>query len=756
MAEVFRVKAFGVEGFQKTFALKRILPHISEDPEFITMFIDEAKIASRLHHGNICQIYEFGRVGDFYFQLMEYIAGFDLRALKEHLLAQQLTLPLGFLLHVLARACEGLDYAHRKTDSQGNPLNIIHRDVSPHNVLISTEGQVKLADFGLARASISVHHSHAGVIRGKFSYMPKEQAHGRDIDHRIDLFAAGVTLYEALTGTKPYTSTTLAQQLFQLEQPVPPPSALMLDIPEEIDDLTMQAMSPGPEDRYQTAEDLADDLRAALIQVSTFAQEEKQLTALVKNSLVTRGIQPITNPLPNMSLADIPLTDDNLIGDELRVVRLTRYPADGAQRGDAGLPPPTEEIPYLGDDDDEEGETSQFQQGGRAPTRLPSSVQVVSKPFDAQRTVALPTSGADPAPSLPPVVLNPAALDPEVPSDLPIDTDATALPVGVVSGEMGSEPRPGRSRPSNLLAPDPRLARRARSGQARAPAHSPEEEPSFPSPAQLGLLDPVEYPSSIPDADEQPVYDDAAPSLDAGFEASPYDTLRDPDEAGRVAREALDYARTVQRSPDEALAAFRRALDEREQLRRRAGRVNLRPVHWIGIAAGAVVLLCAGAVVGWLAHKPDPLATRTIHVPRRCPEPRPCPTCPPARVVTPPPTPASAPAPDGAIPDARAADSTARSPRPRPAHRKGAPRPRPRSTAPPAGMGFLLVASDSPARAYIDDRQFAAPVPARLPMAPGIHRVRVQFIETESFSETKWVSIRAGRSTHVEFILVEE
>ncbi|MFH2007781.1 MAG: protein kinase, partial [bacterium] len=268
MAEVFRVKAFGVEGFQKTFALKRILPHISEDPEFITMFIDEAKIASRLHHGNICQIYEFGRVGDFYFQLMEYIAGFDLRALKEHLLAQQLTLPLGFLLHVLARACEGLDYAHRKTDSQGNPLNIIHRDVSPQNIMVSFEGTVKIIDFGIAKAKSRASQTQAGVIKGKFAYMAPELLRGEQIDGRADIFALGIVLHELLTGQGLFDRETDLDTLRAvMAADVPPPSSIDPTIPPEVDEVVLKALTSQPADRYQSTEDFQEALERCIMRI---------------------------------------------------------------------------------------------------------------------------------------------------------------------------------------------------------------------------------------------------------------------------------------------------------------------------------------------------------------------------------------------------------------------------------------------------------------------------------------------------------
>ncbi|MFH1129711.1 MAG: serine/threonine-protein kinase, partial [Pseudomonadota bacterium] len=199
------------------------------------------------------------------------------------------------------------------------PLGIIHRDVSPHNLLISRDGQVKLSDFGLARASISTHTSQAGVIRGKYAYMPKEQAHGRKIDHRVDIFAAGATFYETLCGRKPYSATNLAQQIYQLEQPIPPPSFHNSQIPPEIDELTLQALSPDPEDRYSTAKEMANDLRHALSKFSTLAEETRRLAELV-NAQLHQDIQDIPS-LPSMDFHELPISRGTLIENDLVAAR---------------------------------------------------------------------------------------------------------------------------------------------------------------------------------------------------------------------------------------------------------------------------------------------------------------------------------------------------------------------------------------------------------------------------------------------------
>jgi serine/threonine protein kinase len=762
MAEVFLARARSIGGFEKLVAIKRLLPPFNIDNQILSMLADEARLSVWLTHPNIVQVLDFGKVGKTYYIAMEYVEGCDLCDLiRPDGQSPGRPLPLPTALYVMVQVAEALDFAHRRRNDKGETLGVIHRDVSPHNVLISTEGQVKLADFGLARASISVHHSHEGVIRGKFSYMPKEQAHGREIDQRIDLFAAGVTLYESLTGTKPYTSTTLPQQLYQLEQPVPPPSALIPDIPEEIDDLTLEAMSPDPEERYRTAEDLANDLRAALLKVSTFAQEERQLTALVKNSLASRGIHPIHDALPHMSLADLPVTDDNLIGEELRMVRLTQHPVDEGFAPTRSAPGELHNLDDLaGLDDDEEGDTSQFHQHQRVNLPLPSADE---EDFDSKRTVAIYGS-EDAAPSLPP-----AALDPSTDGE----TEAMDRPPGVIAGELDSS-RPARPRASSV----------------RGSVIAEDEPGSFPSPEDLGLYDPpapVSEPSgprdyisdSVDGLDSEPAVDPN--TFDPPGEPAPYDTLRDGEKAGHLAREAMEYARTIQRSPDQALAAFQRALDEREQLRKAAERAHLHPLHWVGLAGVGVALLCGGVAAGWFLHKPEPPPTPANVECPKCPKPAPCPKCPPPK--------AAAPVPKDAGPDARKPETVTLQREAKPGranHRRAGaspgpkrtpsqrqpqrqpqrhPRRRPHRTPPPrrapparpprpaAGKGLLVVTADSPARAFVDSRTFGALVPARLPLAAGIHTVRVRFLETDTMSKTRFVTIRADETTRINFIL---
>ena len=265
MAEVFKAKAFGVEGFERLVAVKRILPNIAEDEEFITMFIDEAKIAVQLQHANIAQIFDLGKVDDSYFIALEYVHGRDLRAIFDHLRKVGDQMPPAQACYVLMQVCEGLDYAHNKRDAQGRELNLVHRDVSPQNVLVGYEGEIKLIDFGIAKAAGKASKTQAGILKGKFGYMSPEQVRGLPVDRRSDIFAVGICLYELLTGERLFVGESDFSTLEKVRNvEILPPSSFNKRIAPELERIVLKALAKEVEDRYQNAIDLHDDLQAYL------------------------------------------------------------------------------------------------------------------------------------------------------------------------------------------------------------------------------------------------------------------------------------------------------------------------------------------------------------------------------------------------------------------------------------------------------------------------------------------------------------
>ena len=205
MAEVWKARMRGVEGFQKTVAIKRILPHLTDSGDFVSMFVDEAKLAAQLSHPNIIHIYDLGKIGQHYYIAMEYVEGQNLRAILNARPRRAMPLPVGLDLLIGARLASALDYAHRKRDFDHREMGLVHRDVSPQNVLISYDGDIKLCDFGIAKAVANASRTQMGALKGKLQYMSPEQAWGRPVDPRSDIFSLGSLLFEMLTGRRLFT-----------------------------------------------------------------------------------------------------------------------------------------------------------------------------------------------------------------------------------------------------------------------------------------------------------------------------------------------------------------------------------------------------------------------------------------------------------------------------------------------------------------------------------------------------------------------
>jgi serine/threonine protein kinase len=267
MAEVYKAKTVGVGGVERIVAIKRILPSVAEDEEFIKMFVDEAKITSQLSHANLAQSFDLGKIDDAYYIAMEYVPGKDLRAVFERMKRRGERMPLPLCAYTVARLCEGLDYTHRKCDPDGRELNIVHRDVSPQNIVLGFEGEVKLIDFGIAKAANKITRTQAGILKGKFGYMSPEQVRGLPLDRRSDIFAAGVVLYELCTGERLFTGSSDFSVLEKVQQAkITPPSQVEPRIPLELERVMLKALAREPEDRYQLAADLAGDLTRFLLE----------------------------------------------------------------------------------------------------------------------------------------------------------------------------------------------------------------------------------------------------------------------------------------------------------------------------------------------------------------------------------------------------------------------------------------------------------------------------------------------------------
>lgn len=261
MAEVFRAKREGVEGFEKVVAVKRILPHLSSNKDFVDMFVAEAKMVASLSHPNIAQIFDLGKIDDSYYIAMEFVEGRDLRTILSRARNRGTLLGVDLAALIAAKVGAALEYAHRHRDDAGNELRIVHRDVSPQNILVSNEGEVKLVDFGIARAATKASHTDSGSLRGKLLYMSPEQAWGKALDKRSDIFSLGGVFFEALTGHPLFSGNSEMSILERVRDArFVTPSSLNPAVPIELEAIVTRALQRDPEARYQDAAEMLKDL----------------------------------------------------------------------------------------------------------------------------------------------------------------------------------------------------------------------------------------------------------------------------------------------------------------------------------------------------------------------------------------------------------------------------------------------------------------------------------------------------------------
>ncbi|HMA29433.1 MAG TPA: protein kinase [Thermoanaerobaculia bacterium] len=265
MAEVYKARMRGEQGFEKIVAIKRIVPHMATNADFVTMFVDEAKLAAQLNHNNITHIYDLGKVDAWHYIAMEYVEGKDLRTLLKLGKERGCPLPAELALFIAAKIANALDYAHRRLAADGSELNLVHRDVSPQNILISDEGDIKLCDFGIAKAASKVSTTMSGALKGKLQYMSPEQAWGKRLDRRSDIFSLGSVLYEMLTGRPLFEGDTDMSILESVrEGEVAPPTSRGVEVPRRVDQIVLKALAKNPQERYQNASEFEKDLHAVL------------------------------------------------------------------------------------------------------------------------------------------------------------------------------------------------------------------------------------------------------------------------------------------------------------------------------------------------------------------------------------------------------------------------------------------------------------------------------------------------------------
>jgi hypothetical protein len=342
MGEIFLAK-HGLAGFEKLCVIKKVLPTLAEDDQFISRFIDEAQVAIKLQHVNVAQVFEVGRVGDEYFLALEYVEGRDLRRTLTLLQRRERRFPVDLALFVCREMAQGLAYAHRRTGTDGSSLNLVHCDISPPNVVVSFEGEVKVIDFGIAKSALRATATDPKMGFGKFGYMAPEQlVRGGQVDHRTDIYAIGVVLFELLTGQRLYELgdnpdyRTLARQVVKGEFRRPSDLDPML---AHLDDLVVRALTPKPEERYQSAAELRDAIQGALVALNPTISTDA-LGAFMRDIFATEMVQQreLLDRAAAAHLADfeVQLTTQSVATVSFALANMPLYS------------PPTEAIPRIG------------------------------------------------------------------------------------------------------------------------------------------------------------------------------------------------------------------------------------------------------------------------------------------------------------------------------------------------------------------------------------------------------------------------
>ena len=344
MAELFLAYLPGPGGFRKFVAVKQILPDIKKDEQFVKMFLDEARITAAFTHSNIGQVFDLGEEDGELYLAMEFIAGQNVEQLVKRATKKQVPIPMGVACRVIADACLGLHYAHHFTDPSGRPMPVVHRDVSPKNVMVTYGGAVKVIDFGIAKARTRLNRTQVGIVKGTSGYMSPEQVRNAALDGRTDLFAAAVMLHELLTGQRLFASANDAEMMRRIaEVDVPPPSTLNPDVPPELEDVVMKALSLAREDRYASGRELSRAIEQAcpdLAHEEQVAQLREQLFA--DKIATTRALLDLANAGDEGGLdrAVAQLSD--------REEQSGRQKATGFRQKAAAAPPSDETMPPRG------------------------------------------------------------------------------------------------------------------------------------------------------------------------------------------------------------------------------------------------------------------------------------------------------------------------------------------------------------------------------------------------------------------------
>src|SRR5688572_1205132 len=320
MASVHLGRLMGPVGFSRTVAIKRLHENFARDPEFVAMFLDEARLVARIRHPNVVQTLDVVASAQELLLVMEYVPGESLTLLIKRARSAGKFIPIPIVVDIVTSLLNGLHAAHEATNEKGEPLNVVHRDVSPHNILVGTDGVTRVLDFGIAKAVGLVHNTQAGEVKGKVRYMPPEQIRGQDVNRAADVYAASVVLWEALTCSRLFGAGNDGEVVYKvMEGQIPPPGQLRADIPPDLEAIVMRGLHRNPAERFQTAKAMCDALERAAppvtrSTVSAWVMEHAAAEIQRRDECVAR-VESTVTPVPATSLAPpgIPSNGDSTL-----------------------------------------------------------------------------------------------------------------------------------------------------------------------------------------------------------------------------------------------------------------------------------------------------------------------------------------------------------------------------------------------------------------------------------------------------------
>ncbi len=523
MGEVYLAKLKGpVGGFEKLLVIKRMLHHHSENREYVDMFFAEARVAGQLSHANVVQIYEMGAIEGSYFIAMEYVQGKSLHDLIDYARRHNERIAPAHVVEVISRLCDGLSYAHGARDMAGNPLRIIHRDINPHNVLLSYAGEVKIIDFGIAKSEAQAHQTETGTIKGKFVYMSPEQSAAKSIDQRSDIFSVGICLYEALAGRNPFVRNNVVASLDAIHRDTPPPLAEVDPALAIFDPIVTRALAKSAEERYADCLDLRDALVALRASVPVPARSLAQTMAAAFAEEITYERQMIlgSDKLDAEQLAQMHqfAEEEHRSAVAQRRASSDRLRAEAARKSSPRLllPPAREPIDRLQETDRAYSSNRLLvahAPAGAAHSRLPfglalgvvvmlsaTAAAAVFKLVELRR-LGLPVSSVTAlwAPRVAEVARPKPAVEPPAPTPAPPPAPVANQPAAgeeprvaspddeVRQSEPTSEPRPDSKEPRKASQPErvatvrssPHPLPKTSSAAAHKPTPTPAAEPGF-------------------------------------------------------------------------------------------------------------------------------------------------------------------------------------------------------------------------------------------------------------------------------------